>query len=121
MADRGKVLKLKLGKVIFFNQEFYTHALVEIDHVNYGLDPRTRRLNSKKRSNFSGADIARFVLELDEIDIMYKKEDAGTRFFEYELQCPLEGLYFDKRFRIILTTSKNEPSVLGIITLYRIK
>jgi hypothetical protein len=65
MSNRGDVIEMKIGKTITFNEESYARARIEIDHVNYGLDPKAKKLNIKKRSHFSPEDICHFLLELN--------------------------------------------------------
>ncbi len=60
MLDRGDVIEIEIGKEITFNEESYTKARIEIDHINYGLDPKAKKLNTKRRSHFSAEDICQF-------------------------------------------------------------
>lgn len=121
MGDRGRVLEVELIQAIVFNEETYTKARIEIDHVNFGLDPKTKELNKKKRSDFSPKEVTEFLLELDGLDLIPAKMDEGFKFFALELLCPIKGKDFGKKFRLIFTTVKNDPGVIGTITLYRIK
>ena len=45
MLRRGKVVEISIARAITFNEEAYTRASIEIDHVNYGLDLITKELN----------------------------------------------------------------------------
>jgi hypothetical protein len=121
MASRGKVVEVTLSQTIIFNDERYSKALVEIDHVNYGLDPKTKFLSKTKRTNFSPADVGQFLLELDGTELVSRKVDEDFSYFAIELMCPVKGSEFGKKFRLIFTTSKSDEGVIGTITLYRVR
>jgi hypothetical protein len=121
MLGRGKVVEIKFARAIIFNEDVYTKASIEIDHVNYGLNLKTKELNVAKRSDFTPADVCQFLLELDGIDIVRGKVEEGFNYFVLELLCPVQGKHFEKKFRLIFTTTKNDPGVIGTITLYRVK
>ena len=42
-----------------------TTAIIEIDHINFGLNKKTKALNTRKRTNFSLPDIEKFLMLLD--------------------------------------------------------
>lgn len=46
MFGRGKVVDLNIAKAITFNEDVYTRARIEIDHVNHGLNLKTKELKS---------------------------------------------------------------------------
>lgn len=121
MSDRGKILDIELGKEIFFNEKSYTAARVEIDHINFGLCPKSKKLNFKRRSDFSTTDVICFLTLLDGIDLMPKKIAEGLSFFAIEMACPIEGSEFGKKYRLVFTTSEDEVGIIGTITLYRVK
>jgi hypothetical protein len=110
-----------LSRTITFNDESYSKARIEIGHVNYGLDPKTKELNTVRRTNFSAADISQFLLELDGMELAPSKKDEGFSYFAVELLCPVKGTELGKKFRLIFTTFKNDPGVIGTITLYRVR
>ena len=121
MADRGNIIEIELGRSITFNEEVLNFARIEIDHVNYGLDLKTKKLNTSKRSHFSPADICQFLLELDGMELVPGKEDKDFHYFVLELLCPVKDKEYGKKFRLIFTTSKSERDVIGTITLYRVR
>ena len=67
---RGQVTEVAIGKTITFNEESYTKARIEIDHINYGLNIKTKELNSGQRSTFSLGEICQFLLELDGMELI---------------------------------------------------
>jgi hypothetical protein len=121
MSDRGKVIEIEIGKTITFNEEKYSRARIEIDHINYGLDIKEKKLNSKRRSNFTAYDICHFLWELEGMELVPGKQDKEFNFFVIEILCPIQGRDFTKKFRLVFTTSKNEKGIIGTITLYRVK
>lgn len=52
-SDRGKVVDIELSSPIYFNGNEITDAMIEIDHINHGIDKKTKKLNKSKRSNFT--------------------------------------------------------------------
>ena len=73
------------------------------------------------RKQNSAEDICQFLLELDGMELVPGKEDKDFYYFVLELLCPIKGKDYEKKFRLIFTTSKNEMGIIGTITLYRVK
>lgn len=121
MGGRGKVVLLNLPKEITFNDCVYSKARVEIDHINYGLNFNTKELNLTKRSEFTAEDVCQFLFEINGMDLSPAKVSEDFNYFALELLCPVRGTYFDKKFRLVFTTTMNDPGTIGTITLYRIK
>ena len=121
MVGRGKVVLVNFAKSITFNENVYFKASVEIDHVNFGLNFNTKELNRTKRSEFTVEDVCQFLLEVDGMDIVPAKVSGGFSYFSLELMCPVKGHHFDKKFRLVFTTTMNDPNTIGTITLYRVK
>ncbi len=57
---RGKIETIRLKKPLVFNSNLIKEAVIEIDHINYGLNKKSRGLNVKKRSNFSTSEVEKF-------------------------------------------------------------
>ncbi len=121
MTERGKIIEIEIGRKIKFNDAYYSKAFIEIDHINYGLDPNSKKLNTHQRSTFTAHDICQFLFVLDGMELMPGKEDENFSYFALELLCPVRGHDFGKKFRMIFTTSKNDLEVIGTITLYRVR
>ena len=121
MVGRGKVVVLNLAQEIIFNERVYTKASIEIDHINYGLNFKTKKLNVTKRSEFTAEDVCQFLLEIDGMEISPVKVSDAFIFYSLELRCPVRGKSFDKKFRIVFTTTMIDPCLIGTITLYRVK
>jgi hypothetical protein len=64
-SDRGIINTVKLKSAIVLNGHKITKAIIELDHINYGLNSKTKKLNTAKRSNFSNSDIEKFIMLLD--------------------------------------------------------
>ena len=121
MTGRGKVVEIELNKTIFFNEEIFYKARIEIEHVNYGLNPDSKKINTVKRSNFSPSDICQFLLELDGMELVPGKVDENFKYFALEILNPLKGTNLGKKYRLIFTISLNEVGIIGAITLYRVR
>ena len=121
MVGRGRIVDVELGQMVIFNGESYSVARIEIDHINYGLCPKSKELNLRRRSHFSPEDVVLFLLQIDGMDLVPKKVDQGFSFFALEMACPVEGLEFGKSYRLVFTTSDIQAGIIGTITLYRVK
>jgi hypothetical protein len=64
-------------------------AVIELDHVNYGLNKKTHVLNTKKRTNFSNGDIEKFIKMLDGEDLTPERYEKNYSFFIFSLSVPL--------------------------------
>lgn len=80
-ANRGKVNTITLKVPIVFNGHKIIKAIIELDHINYGLNPRTKTLNVKKRSSFSNKDIEKFVNLLDGEDLVAERFEKKWSIF----------------------------------------
>jgi hypothetical protein len=118
LYDRGKVEIIDLKKSITLNQNVLTTAIIEIDHINYGLDKKTKKLNSKKRLNFTIRDIEKFIRMLDGEDLIPDRYVEKKSFYEVYIDCPVEGKFKDKMFFLIFDTDYDEPETIHTITLY---
>ena len=98
MLGRGKVVEEIIAKSITFNEEVFSKAYVEIDHINYGLNLKTKELSLLRRSDFSPADVCQFLLELDGMDLDPGKVTDEFNYFALELLCPVKGQHFGKKF-----------------------
>lgn len=52
-VDRGQIKEITLKRQITFNGSVINKAIIEIDHINYGLNSKMKSLNEKKRTNFT--------------------------------------------------------------------
>ncbi len=120
MLDRGKIVDIEIGQSISFNEELYKKARIEIDHINFGISKKTKKLNTNRRSRFSPEDVCQFLIMLDGMELLPVDEDGHFSYFVVELDCPIKGSFFGKPFRLVLSILKSETGVLGTITLFRI-
>jgi hypothetical protein len=115
---RGRVEDIKLKKPITLNANLITRAVIEIDHINHGLNKTTGNLNAKKRTNFSLADIEKFLMLLDGEYIMARNHKSRVSQFEVRIDCPIKGRFFGKEFIMIFDTDYDKPDQMHTITLY---
>ncbi len=118
VENRGRVESITLKKAITFNSSRITRAVIEIDHINYGLNKKTQALNAKRRTNFSVSDIERFLMLLDGEEIAARNYKGRISQFEVRIDCPVKGRFFGKEFIVIFDTDYDKPDQIHTITLY---
>lgn len=117
-ADRGRIEKIKLKKPVIFNANKITTAVIEIDHINHGLNKNTWQLNANKRTNFTLSDIEKFLMLLDGEYIIARNHKGRVSQFEVRIDCPIKGRFFGKEFIMIFDTDYDRPNQIHTITLY---
>ncbi|MBK8201314.1 MAG: hypothetical protein IPK68_02935 [Bdellovibrionales bacterium] len=117
VADRGQIREVTF-KEITFNGNTIKKAVIEIDHINFGLDRTTNALNKTKRTNFTVSDIEKFLMMLDG-EYIYSDNFRGrvTR-FEIKIDCPVAGRFKHRVFIMICETDYDEPEKIHVITLF---
>ncbi len=116
--NRGKIESITLKKAITFNSSRISRVVIEIDHINYGLNKKTKSLNVKRRTNFSVSDIERFLMLLDGEEIAARTYVGRVSQFEVRVDCPIKGRFFGKEFIMIFDTDYDKPDQIHTITLY---
>lgn len=115
--ERGRFENVVLKKPINLNGNLITKAVVEIDHINHGLNKKTGKLNPKKRTNFSISDIEKFLMLLDGEYIIARNHKSRISQFEVRIDCPVKGKFFGKEFIMIFDTDYDNPDQVHTITL----
>lgn len=115
--ERGRVEEIKLKKTIKLNSYQISKALIEIDHINFGLD-KLGRLKKMRRTSFTVKDIEKFILMLDQEEIMARKYKGTKSQFEIRIDCPIKGEFFHKEFIMIFDLDHNKPDMIHTITIY---
>lgn len=118
MSTRGRVEEIRFKRPLVFNANTITKAVVEIDHINYGLNKKTGYLNTNKRTNFTLLNIERFLMLLDGEYIVARNHKGRTSQFEIRIDCPIKGRFFGKEFVMIFDTDYDKPDQIHTITLY---
>lgn len=116
--NRGKIYKIKLKIPIVLNGNKVTHAIIELDHINYGLNKKTGELNTKKRLNFSNSDIEKFIKMLDGEDLPPERYEKNYIFYYFFIKCPIKGKFEQKEFVMILKTDNKQTEEMHTITLF---
>jgi hypothetical protein len=116
--DRGQIDTITLETPFWLNSQLIKTAVVEIDHINFGLNTKTKTLNAKKRTDFSTQDVEKFLALLDgeyvsPIDYVGRKQKFAIR-----IDCPIKGRFFGKEFILIFDLDYDRPSQIYTITLY---
>ena len=117
-SDRGIINTVKLKSAIVFNGHKITKAIIELDHINFGLSTRTKKLNTKKRSNFSNNDIEKFILLLDGEDLVPERYEKTYLIFMHFIKCPVKGKFEGKEFVMIFKTDYHLVEQIHAVTLY---
>lgn len=116
--ERGRVLKVPLQRTFVFNGNDIKTAMIEIDHINYGLNAKTKGLNKKKRTNFKASDVERFLILLDGENIAARDYRGKISRFEVRIDCPVPGKFLGKEFIMIFDTNYDTPNQIHTVTLY---
>lgn len=117
-SDRGKVVTLPLKPPIWLNGNKITKALVELDHINHGLDPATGGLKKKRRSAFTARNIEAFLRLLDGEDVPARRYKKLISEFDVRIDCPVKGRFYMKQFFLFFNTNYSKPDEIHVITLY---
>ncbi len=118
IIDPGRIERIVLSRPITFNEILILKAVIEIDHINFGLDERTRKLKRRKRTNFSVKDVEAFILELDGDAIVASRYVGSQSVFTARIDCPVKGKFFTRTFMMILRHDHCIPDEIYIVTLY---
>jgi hypothetical protein len=118
IRKRGRVETLKLKRSIEFNSCRISQAVIEIDHINFGLDKKTGNLKKNKRTSFTVKDIEKFIMLLDQEDIMPRSYKGLRTQFEIRIDCPIRGEFYNKEFIMIFDLDQSKPDLIHTITIY---
>tara|TARA_R110002049_G_C9029651_1_gene551934 strand:- start:485 stop:877 length:393 start_codon:yes stop_codon:yes gene_type:complete len=118
LKNRGKIETVTLSKPIVFNGNRISIAIIEIDHINFGLDKKSKELSEKKaRTNFTVKDIEKFLKLLDGEDIAADDYKGKTSLFSIRMSCPVQGKFYGKEFIMIFDTHYDRTNEIHTITL----
>lgn len=116
--SRGRVEELVLGRSFTFNGCTINRAVIEIDHINFGLNKKTRRLNDKARTDFSVAEIEEFLMRLDGEFIMASQRQGTVSHFAVRIDCPIEGRFLGREFVMVFNVDSMRSDEICVITVY---
>jgi hypothetical protein len=117
-SDRGTINTIKLKSAIVLNGHKITKAIIELDHINFGLNTRTKKLNTTKRSNFSNTDIEKFIMLLDGEDLIPERYEKTYSIFIHFIKCPVKGKFEGKEFVMIFKIDYHHGEEIHTVTLY---
>lgn len=117
-SHRGRVETHVLKSPFILNGNMITSARIEIDHINFGLDKKTGKLNRTRRTSFTVADVEKFLLMLDGEYLMARDYKKRISRFEVRIDCPIAGRFRNKEFILIFETDYDKPNEITTITLY---
>lgn len=116
-SNRGRIEEIKLKRSIVFNGNTIIKALIEVDHINFGLD-KFGNLSKRRRTDFSISDIERFIMLLDGENIVCSKYKGKISQFDIRIDCPVKGRFYGKEFLMFFDTNYSSPDKIHTITLY---
>lgn len=115
--NRGRIERIRLIKSITFNDYIIKEVVIEIDHINYGLDD-SGKLKVKARSNFTVKEIAKFIMMLDGEDITADRYRGSKSRFVIKVTCPIKRHHFGKIFIMIFEHDHFKQDELYTVTIY---
>lgn len=118
IEGRGKIVTTQLKKGIVFNSNTIMKCVIEIDHINYGINKETKELNKKKRTDFSVKDVEKFIMLLDGEILMPEKYKGRISQFSIRVDCPIKGKFLGKEFVMIFDTNYDKQDEIHTITLF---
>ncbi len=118
VTKKGRIVSGELTKSIVFNMNVVTHAIIELDHINYGLNKKTGLFNKKARTQFTVNDIEKFLQELDNEELVAFKYKGLISKFVFRFDSPVNGRFYKKEFIIVFTTDYSKPNEIYTVTLY---
>ena len=116
-VDRGNVKTITLKKSITFNGNVIKKAVIEIDHINHGLDSQGK-LKKKKRTSFTINHIEKFLMMLDTEYVIAKSHRGRISRFEFKIDCPIPGQFKDRLFIMIFEMHYDKADEIHTITLF---
>lgn len=119
-SGRGRTIHVALKQPFTLNGNRITDAMIEIDHINYGINKKTFKLNDTKRSDFNTGDIEKFLSMLDGEYLGYKKVNGKKLRYEFRIDSPIPGKTFDKTYLMVFETDFGSPHLIHTVTLFRV-
>lgn len=92
-----------------------TKLEIDLVHVNYGLESKTKKYRIKARSNFSEIEVANIFSALDGFFLNPSGKKGDYLYFDYKI------IYLKKIFMLAFCINRYSTKTAGIITLYKIR
>lgn len=90
---------------------------IDLRHVNYGLDPVSKRMRTIARSNFCVEEVISIFRLLDSFVIEPTSTHEGYAYFSQDIY----PFWLKGWFRLVFCIDLKTPHVAGIITIYQLK
>lgn len=117
-VDRGLIKEITLKRQLNLNGSLIKKAVIEIDHINYGLNSKTKGLNKNKRTNFTINDVEKFIMMLDGEYILPKGSRGRFSMFEVKIDCPVPGRFKNRLFIMIFELNYDKSEEIYTVTLF---
>lgn len=106
-----KIEPVKIG-TLFINK-----LEIDLKHINYGLDPKTKSFRKKARSNFTIDEVVKVFQLLEGVALEPTLINENYAYFSSEVY----PFWVKKWFRLIFCVEHKKTKVAGVITFYRVK
>lgn len=90
---------------------------IDLKHVNYGLDPKTKEFRKRARSKLTVEEVIRLFQLLDGNVIGPTTITERYAYFTSEVY----PFWLKSWFKLIFCVELNNPKTAGVITVYQIK
>jgi hypothetical protein len=117
-VGRGRIEHLRLKTAICFNGNVITKAIVEIDHIIFGINKKTCKLNGRRRTNFNIGDVEKFLKMLDDENLVARGQKRRVSQFQVRIDCPVQGQFLGREFTMIFDTDYDSPDEVHVITIF---
>src|SRR5690606_41659860 len=101
--NKVKLYEVDLNNSITFNGETISKAIIDLDHINYGVDKKTGKLNRKERLNVTLNDIKNLIRELAGEDIAAEQYDGSWPSCVTRIDSPINGNPEGKESSMVIT------------------
>ena len=88
---------------------------IDLEHINKGLNPNSKKIRNKTRSNYTSLDIAHIFLLLDGFFLNPSGKKDDYLYFAQTI------LFKKEAHMLVFCINKNTTHIAGIITFYKIK
>ncbi len=90
---------------------------IDLNHINFGLNQKTKEFSKKARSNFNKEDIVKIFELLNDL-IVGPIEKTGEYFY---FSTEVEPNWLKGKYKLIFCVNENINHTAGVITLYKLK
>ncbi len=109
--DITNIHPIKVGNFVINKLE------IDLRHVNYGLDPKTKDFRKRARSQLTLEEVIKLFQLLDGLEIGPSTISEGYAYFSSEVY----PFWLKCWFKLIFCIELNNSKTAGVITVYQVK